>query len=176
MRILLYLFIFSSKTIENALGTLRVIVVANGKKTLSAVLQAVISVMWITAAGAVVINVTKDPLKIVFFALGSGFGSYLGSFIEQKMALGSNMITSIVDQNFGSIIANKLRDQGYAVTVLSGEGKDKLRSILMIMVPRKDRFEVVDIIKTIDENSMVVSGNARAIYGGYMCDSKDPDL
>lgn len=158
--ILIYLFIFLSKIVENALATLRLIVVANGKKLLGAILQFAISLVWIIVTGAVVVNVHKDPLKILFFALGSFVGSYVGSYIEEKVAMGSNMLLSIVSQDLGNPIASKIREEGFAVTVLQGEGKEKKRAILMIMVSRKKRHHLVDVIQKMDQEAFIVSENA----------------
>ena len=76
-----YSAIFIAKVIENALSTLRLIVVAKGKKVLGAILQFIIAFVWVITTGIVVTNVKDDPLKIVFFALGSLIGSYIGSVI-----------------------------------------------------------------------------------------------
>ena len=167
MNIGLYAVIFISKVIENSLGTLRLIVVANGKKGLGAILQFIIALVWVVVTGAVVTNIMEDPLKIVFFALGSYVGSYVGSFIEEKMALGSNMLMAIVDEDYGEEIIEELRINNYAVTVLQGEGKDKGRNVLMIMVPRKKRREIVEIVNSIDSSSMIVAESATTISGGY---------
>jgi uncharacterized protein YebE (UPF0316 family) len=167
MNIALYIIIFLSKVFENALGTLRLIVVANGKKGLGAILQGIIGLVWVVITGVVVVGITQDPFKVVAFALGSGVGSYLGSLIEQKMALGSNMLIAIVDNELGNIISEKIRNDGYAVTALDGKGKDKHRSVLMIVVVRKKRHNVVNIIKDIDSEAMIVSEVARPILGGY---------
>ena len=117
--ILIYILIFLSKIIENALATLRLIVVANGKKVLGAILQLCISLVWILVTGIVINNLTKDILKIVFFALGSLVGSYLGSFIEEKMALGYNLITCITNDN-EKILYNQLDLKGYNFITLNG--------------------------------------------------------
>lgn len=167
MNIIIYILIFISKVIELALGTLRLIVVAHGKKWLGAFLQFAIALVWVIVTGAVVINITKDPLKVFFFALGSLVGSYLGSIIEEKMAMGDNLLMSITDTNLGKIIAEKVRNEGYAVTVLKGEGKDQNRHILMVMVSRKKRQHVIDVIKQIDVSAMIIAENIRSINGGY---------
>ncbi|MGE5456425.1 MAG: DUF2179 domain-containing protein [Ignavibacteriales bacterium] len=167
MNVAIYILIFLSKVFENALGTLRLIVVSNGKKELGAILQGAIGLVWVITTGVVVIDITKDPFKIIAFAVGSAVGSYLGSIIEQKMALGSNMVTAIVDNTLGSNIASKIRSEGFAVTVLDGKGMDKDRNVLMIVVVRKKRHYVVDIIKAIDKEAMIVSEVARPILGGY---------
>lgn len=167
MNIILYLIIFISKTIEVALGTLRLIVVANGKKIMGAILQGIISIVWIVITGMIVIDIGKDPLRIVAFALGCTVGSYIGSYIEEKIALGNNMIIAIVDKELESNISSKIRERNFAVTVLNGCGKEKERSVLMIMVARKKRHHVVSIIKKFDRRAMIVAENAFSINGGY---------
>lgn len=167
MTIFIYALIFFSKVLENALSTLRLIVVANGQKFFGATLLFVISLIWIAITGIVIIDIWKDPLKIFFFALGSFFGSYVGSIIEEKMALGSNMLIVIIDKISGSNIINNLRTNNYAVTVIDGEGKDNDKNILMIMTTRKKRKNIVKIIKEIDSSSMIIAESAMTITGGY---------
>lgn len=167
MNYIIYTIIFLSKTIELALGTLRLIVVANGKKLLGAILQGIAALVWVFAVGLVVVDVTSDPWKIVAFAVGSAFGSYLGSFLEEKMALGSNMLMAIIDKQLEYAATVAIRNQGYAVTVVNGQGKEKERSILMIMVARKKRSEIVNIIKNIDCEAMIISEIASTINGGH---------
>lgn len=144
MNIPLYCMIFFSKVLENALATLRLIVVANGKKWLGAILQFIVALVWVFVTGAVVSGIKEDPLKVVFFALGSFVGSYIGCMIEEKLALGNNMITTIVSNQNAIPIIQKLRKEHYGVTVLEGKKKDQ--TILMSLIPRKKREEVIDII------------------------------
>lgn len=165
---LLYFIIFTSKVIENAIGTLRIIVIANGKKILGAILQGIIAIIWIFAIGLVVTNVIEDPFKVIAFALGSIVGSYLGSYLEEKIALGNNLLTVIIDNQFGETIINKIRNHHFAVTSMTGEGKETEKTILFIFVPRKKVNEILNIIKAIDSNALIISENAYKISGGYL--------
>ncbi len=160
---MLYLLIFSSKVIENALSTLRLIVVSNGKKKLGATLQGVIAIVWIIVTGVVVININKDPLKIVFFALGSLVGSYIGSLIEEKIALGSNLLTIVVSKDMEDKVVRKIDELNYKVTIIDGRGLKKERSILLIIVSRKERVDLIKEIKKIDKDALVVVESAYAI-------------
>jgi len=166
-QIILYVVIFVSKVIENALGTLRLIVVANGKKGLGALLQGLIALVWVLVTGTVVVDVLEDPMKIIAFALGSLAGSWLGSYLEEKLAIGDNMLITIIDDDLKEAVVTSIRNKGFAVTILNGEGKDKKRAVLMIMVSRKQRHQLVSIIKSIDSNAMIVSENASSLHGGY---------
>lgn len=167
MKLWICFFIFGAKVMETSLGTFRLIVVANGKKWLGAFLSGIISIVWVISTGMVVTNFNKYPLRIIFLALGCFVGSYLGSFIEEKMAMGNNMMVAITNDNFGSIICTHLRIHGYAVTMTKGRGMDNIKNILFIMVPRKKRIEVCSIIEKIDENAMILTYNANMIHGGF---------
>lgn len=79
------LVIFINKVIENMLGTVRIIVIAKNKKITGAILNGLISLIWILSASMVLINIDNNPYKIFFFCLGAVVGSYLGSTIEEKL-------------------------------------------------------------------------------------------
>lgn len=79
------LIIFINKIIENMLGTVRIIVIAKNKKITGAILNGLISLIWILSTSMVLINVDNNPYKIFFFCLGAMIGSYLGSSIEENM-------------------------------------------------------------------------------------------
>lgn len=163
----IYFLIFITKIIENSLGTLRLIVVASGKKLLGSILNGIISIVWVIGTGMVLIDVTKDPLKIVFFCLGSILGSYLGSFIEEKIALGNNLLMSIVSFDFGELIAKELRKEKFVVTCLIGNGKNDLKSVLLVMIPRKKTHTCVSLISSIDQNAIIISECATALKDGF---------
>lgn len=158
MNIILYFIIFISKTIELALGTLRIIVIANGRKIFGAILQGIIAIVWMCITGVVIVNITKDPFKIVAFALGSAFGSYVGSLIEEKMAIGSNMIIVITRKELEEKITSIINNNGYNVT--NFEGCDKKKAILVVVLTRRDRKNIVNLIRKEDKNVNIIVNNA----------------
>ena len=156
MNMFIYFLIFIFKVLENTLSTLRIIVVANGRKLLGSILQGVIALVWAFSTGLVVVDVLKDPFKVVSFTLGSLVGSYIGSLIEEKIAMGSNMLTAVIDNSFSSKVINALKKQKYEVIILNGKRKDEFKNILFIMVKRKKRNDVIKLIKNIDSNSTII--------------------
>lgn len=163
---LLYFIIFISKIIENALSTLRMIVVSNGKKKLGAFLNGIIAIVWILVTGVVIIDINKDVFKIIFFCLGSIVGSYLGSVIEEKIALGSNMILAIIESKYINLIENILNNKDYYTTFIDSKNKDT--SLLIIMVRRKKVNQILKTIKRIDENAIVIAERARTISDKFV--------
>ena len=67
------------------LSTVRIIVIAKNKKILGAILNGLISLVWIFSTSMVISNINKNIHKIISFCLGAIIGSYLGSIIENKI-------------------------------------------------------------------------------------------
>lgn len=156
---IIYMAIFFSKIIENALATLRLIVVANGKKKIGAFLQGMVALVWIFVTGIVIVDINKNIFKIVFFCLGSIVGSYLGSVIEEKIALGSNVLMCIVNKKYELSIKKSLNE--YKITTI--EEKGNKYSILIIFIKRKETKKISNIIKSIDNDSIIISEKAKNI-------------
>ena len=150
------LLIFILKIIENCLNTIRIILVSNNKKVLGALLLGITSLLWIISASIVIIN--NSILKIISFVIGSVIGSYLGSLIEEKIALGTSLITVIIDNKYTDIIKNKLN---YKISIIKNDKED----ILLIIVPRKKRNNLVNIIKKINNNATIISERIYHING-----------
>ena len=147
-----YLLIFIMKVIENALATLRVIIVSNGKKLIGAILSLLMSIIWVISTSLVVQNFT-NLFSIVAFSLGCFVGSYLGSLMEGKLAIGSNMLITIIKPNLGNIIQNELKNNNYKSYLLNGNSED----ILLVLVKRKQRSKVLDIIYGLDDKAEIIS-------------------
>lgn len=160
MNFITYFLIFMAKVIENTLGTLRLIIVANGKKVSGAILQGIIAIIWAISAGIVIVDVNKDILKIIFFALGSLVGSYIGSLIEEKIALGSSIITSIINEKDALLIIRALRKKRYVVSTINIDNKKRT---IAIMVHRKRIKNVSNIIKKIDNNAVIIAQSINPI-------------
>lgn len=149
---LIYIFIFFSKIIENAIATLRLILVANGKKLFGAILNLTISIIWIISTSLVVLD--NNIYKIIVFALGSFLGSYIGSLIEEKIAIGSNMLYIITDKI--NLVKEKLDSLNYSSYVLND-------NMLVIVVSRRERKNILDIIRNIDEEVIIISEAAKQL-------------
>lgn len=151
---MVYFFIFISKIIENAIATLRLIVVANGKKFLGALLNLIISLIWIISTSLTIIDINEDYFKIIVFALGSFLGSYIGGLMEEKIAIGSNMLFAVSKKEIE--IKEQLDKLKYNSYIINND-------ILIIMVERKKRKEILNIIREIDPEVTIISETAKKL-------------
>ena len=155
MKILIYLAIFIFKIIEDALATLRLIVVSNGKKKLGAILQFVVTLIWIILTGTVLMGLQKDIFKAIAFAVGALFGSYLGSVLEEKMALGTNVF--IVELNYKKALEliKILEEEKFQISKFRSSNQENV--ILMITGARKQTKKIVSTVKEIDKEAIILS-------------------
>ena len=156
---LIYPTIFISKILENTLSTLRIIVVSNGKKKLGAILQGVIALLWLLIACIVIVDINKDIFKILCFCLGCIIGSYLGSLIEEKLALGNNTIIAIINNKYKNDIFKKLNK--YNINTINTNQK---KAIIMIIIPRKKTYYINNIIHNIDTTATITNLRSKIIY------------
>ncbi len=149
----IYLGIFLFKIIEDALATLRLIVVSNGKKLFGAILQFITTIIWVLLAGTVLINFMQDFWKVVAFSFGALVGSYVGSLIEEKIALGTNLFMIKIKEEKISSLVRKLKANNIDV--------DKVRSdngnIVIVSGARKRTKQVINLVNSIDKNNIILS-------------------
>ena len=155
MNFLIYFAIFIFKIIEDALATLRLIVVSNGKKKLGAILQFLVTLIWIVLTSSVLIGLKDDIFKAIAFAFGSLFGSYLGSVLEEKIALGTNIFMVEIENSKSLKLIDILEKEKFNTSrVRSGNDKN---TILVVTGRRKDKGKIVSLIKKIDEKAIILS-------------------
>lgn len=150
---LIYFFIFIFKIIEDALATLRLIVVSNGKKGLGAILQFIITLIWIVLTGTVLMGLQKDLFKVLAFALGSLFGSYFGSFLEEKIALGMNLVLVELENKNAIKLKNVLEQKKFSLVTIFNDKS----SVLFIICKRRQMRIIITAIRSIDKKAIIIS-------------------
>ncbi|MBR2840999.1 MAG: hypothetical protein IKF01_03920 [Bacilli bacterium] len=149
MNILLYFGIFLFKIIEDSLSTLRLIVVSNGKKVFGAILQFIVTIIWVILTGSVLINFMKDIYKIIAFSLGALVGSYFGSLLEEKIALGTSGFTIKIKKNKVNYLKRLLCDKHINII-------DFNNGILLVTLPRKMNKKVLERVRKVDDNAIII--------------------
>ena len=149
---MIYLYIFISKILENTLATLRIIVVANGKKKLGALLQGMVATLWILVIGIIVTNINKDIFKIICFITGSIVGSYTGSILEEKIALGNVLI--IVKSNNINIIKKYYKKK--KITTYS--------NYICFIIKRRKIKKVINEITKLDKDCKIITERIKINY------------
>ena len=160
--------IFFSKIIEVAIGTMRIILISKGYKKPGSILAFFEVLLWIFVASTVIMGMTDAPLKGIIYALGFAIGVYIGSIIENKVAVGKILIHVISSKETSMDIISVLRQSGHGVTSLDAHGKDSDRVVLMIFANRKNKQTIINLIESINSKAVIVANEVSIVSGGYV--------
>ncbi len=159
------LAIFILRVIDMTLGTVRILVSMRGSKFATWLLGFVQSMIFVLAITSVLSNL-DNFLNIVSYAAGFATGGVLGVWLEGKMAIGYVRVQAVSSLR-GAELAERLRDEGFAVTEVSARGKDGMVSMLNIAVLRKRVNLAAKIIREVDEDAFVTTEEMRAVRRGF---------
>jgi uncharacterized protein YebE (UPF0316 family) len=141
-------FIFLAEVCVVTLCTLRTIFLAKGMRFLAPLLGFFEVSLWLFAIGEVMRNL-DDVRCALAFASGFTLGTFLGILIEQKLALGSVVVRTITTKDILPLVGT-LRDAGYGVTCLPGQGASGPVQMIFTVVPRRLLGHVTAILKGFD--------------------------
>ncbi|MBS7525709.1 DUF2179 domain-containing protein [Fusibacter paucivorans] len=164
---MIYLFIVMFKIVEVSISTVRIVLITKGERKIGAFIAFFEVSLWVILVSTVLNNIAENPLKIIAYALGFAIGNFLGSVLEERIGIGMSEMTVIVREEHGLPLATQLREKGYAVTLIHGEGKSHPRFVLMMYVPRKKVKGCVELIKETQENAVITVSDKKPIYGGF---------
>ncbi|MGQ9556965.1 MAG: DUF2179 domain-containing protein [Desulfurispora sp.] len=161
-----YLFIFTARVADMSLDVIRVLMLMRGKKVYAAIIGFVEVSIFILALNQVLSGGLHDIGKIIAYAGGFATGNYVGVLLENKLAIGYATIQVFPQKHCVQQIIAALREQGFGVTSVRGEGRDGERIILFVTLKRKDMPEAVKLLEKIEPCIFYSVVDTRQIHGG----------
>ena len=142
--LVLPLLVFLARVLDVTLGTLRIIFISQGKRNLAPVLGGIEVFIWITIVSQIV-GSAHNILAYVAYAAGFAAGNYIGMYIEGKLAIGTQVLLAIVQENSDRMIT-RLHAAGFGVTCVDGNGANGPVKLVYTIVPRRHLEKVLSII------------------------------
>jgi len=143
------LLIALARVTDITLDTIRTVFIVQGRRATAALLGFFEALIYIVAV-AKVLQHFDHAVYAVAYATGFAAGTYLGITLEQRLALGEQIVaifTRKVDQ-----VAPALRDKGYAVTEFHGKGRDGDIAALYVQIPRRRAMRVIADARDADDD------------------------
>jgi uncharacterized protein YebE (UPF0316 family) len=159
------LLIFVMRCIDVSLGTLRMILTIQGRRSLSSLIGFVEVSIFITAVASVVAG-PLSPLRILAYGGGFAAGTFLGVTIDRKLALG-DVIIRVISKQHGPMM-KALTAVGFGVTLLEGRGgRGSEVGVVFSVCHRRRMPEALHILRQIDRSAIVTVQDLRTQYLGY---------
>lgn len=151
--VILPLFIFFARIIDVSLGTLRIIFVTKGMQRVAPLIGFFEVFIWLLAISRIMQNL-DNWVCYVAYAAGFASGNLIGMLIEEKLAIGHEMIRVITRKDATNLI-DELRETGHGVTWVNARGIEGDVAVLYIIARRSMISGVLDLIN---------KHNPRALY------------
>lgn len=166
--IILPLLIFLSRLGDVTMATLRHIFISKGLKKIVPILGFFEVLIWLVAMRQVFSHLNNAACFIAW-AAGFSAGTYLGMYIEERLALGTQIIRVITNENVG-VLTEILKQHHQGVTIVDGQGAMGPVKLLFMIVKRSDKQHVLDIVKTHAPNAFFTIEDIKSFEHGVFVD------
>ena len=162
--IVLPLIIFFARICDVSLGTLRIVFVSKGKKKIAPILGFFELFIWIVVISE--LFKTADSIMCYFaYAGGYAAGNFIGMNIEERIALGSQLIQVFSSKDV-TALRKSLQEAGFGTTMVEGDGSAGKTNILYTVINRKTFAKAEKILKDFDPLIFYVIEDVRLVKSG----------
>jgi uncharacterized protein YebE (UPF0316 family) len=158
------LLVFVSRVADVSLGTLRIIFISRGKRNIAPILGFVEVFIWITVVSQIVSH-AHNFIAYLAYAAGFAAGNYVGMWIEDRLAIGTQVVRVII-QNNHALLTENLHNAGYGMTCVDGQGTTGPVKMVYTVVKRKDMAKVINIIHQTHPNAFITIEDLRSTQAG----------
>lgn len=148
-----------------SLFTIRLIFVMKGQRLLASILSTVEVFTYLMGLNIALANIDK-PLNLIAYCLGWGSGVYLGSKIEEWLALGYVTFQIVVDSS-ESNLPETLRQKGFGVTSWLAQGREGGRLTMLVLVKRSNEKKLLKTVEELAPRAFLISYDPRYFRGGF---------
>ncbi|MDH3269986.1 MAG: DUF2179 domain-containing protein [Gemmatimonadota bacterium] len=164
------LVVFLLRVTDVSMATVRMLLIIRGHRVLAPLIGFFEILIWVTAIGIVVQHLSS-PAHVIGYAAGFATGSYIGLRLEERLALGLATVRTVVRAG-GAELAGGLRDAGFGVTEMIGQGREGPVEVLYSVLPRRQVTRALAMINEGAPQSFVVVDEPRRVLRGWQFPAK----
>ena len=158
----------AAKIIEITIQSLKTCMMVKGQRIKAAGLGFAECVIWGLVISTIISTLGDNIFLLLFYCVGYAIGLFLGSTIENKIALGTSNLQLIANDDSIEKIEKYLKDQGRGYTVFEGRGSTDKMNMIFIILPRREAARTLNNIRQICDNKVFVVASEISKYaGGY---------
>ena len=162
---LLCVKIFSARILDVSLGTVRTVFTVKGKSLISAMIGFIEVFVWFMIAREALNSDNPSIFIVISYSLGYATGTYIGSILS-KILIKSKLNVQVITDN--ESLTDKLRNDGFAVSVVDIKGKDSDKYMLIIGINNNKKNLLTSKIKEYDKNAFVYINETVYIHNGFI--------
>ena len=158
----------AAKILEITIQSLKTCMMVKGQRLKAAGLGFVECTIWGLVISTIIGTLGDNLFLLAFYCVGYATGLFLGSTLENKIALGTSSLELIANDENTEKITEYLKENSRGYTVLDGHGSKERMNMIFIVLPRRDASLVLKQIRRICNNNVFVVVDEISKYaGGY---------
>ncbi|MBP3315254.1 MAG: DUF2179 domain-containing protein [Clostridia bacterium] len=158
----------AAKIIEITIQSLKTCMMVKGQRLKAAGLGFIECTIWGLVISTIIGTLGDNLFLLAFYCVGYATGLFLGSTLENKIALGTSSLQLIANDEYTSKIIDYLQQNSRGYTVFEGYGSTDKMNMIMIVLPRRDATPMLKHIRKICQNNVfVVVDDVNKYAGGY---------
>jgi uncharacterized protein YebE (UPF0316 family) len=159
------LVIFCLRCVDVSLGTLRLILTVQGRRSIASLIGFVEVSLFITAV-ATVVRGPLDVVRVLGYGAGFATGTFLGVTLDRRLGLGDVVVRAITGT--GEAVLAALTDAGFGVTLLNGRGgRGSSVGVVFSVCHRRRLPDVLRVIREVDSAATLTVEEVRQRFQGY---------
>jgi uncharacterized protein YebE (UPF0316 family) len=166
--ILVCLLVCAAKIIEITIQSLKTCMMVKGQRLKAAALGFVECTIWGLVISTLIGSLGDNLFLLIFYCVGYATGLFLGSTLENKIALGTSNLELIANDDSTEKITKYLKENNKGYTVFDGQGSTDKMNMIFIVLPRKETPKTLKEIRAVCDNKVFVAVSEVSKYaGGY---------
>lgn len=166
--------IFIARLADVSLATLRHILIFKGMRKIVPFFGFVEILIWLVAITQVMQNLSNVACYLGF-AFGFAAGTYVGIVVEEKLALGHQLVRIITRKPLPDL-HTLLIDNGYGVTVVPARGSQGPVELFFVATERKRMPKLLGALHDFDPELFYTVEDVRSVTAGIFSRSSGPAL
>lgn len=159
------LLIFCARLVDVSLSTLRILLLSRGMKKVAPFVGFFEVMVWLFAISQAMKHL-DHWFNYVAYAGGFASGTWLGFFLENRLALGLQSVQIITSEDATDLI-ERLRSDRFGVTDFAARGiRGNVRLILTI-IKRKDLGKVLNTVRDAHPTAFISVQDVRSVQEGF---------
>lgn len=160
------LLIFCARLLDVSLSTIRIILVSRGMRRIAPFIGFFEALIWLFAISQVMQHL-DHWINYVAYAGGFAAGTWMGIFLEGRIALGL-LAVRIITQDDATDLLQRLRDEKFGATDFAARGiKGNVRLIFTI-IQRRDYERLIRIIEETHPKAFISTSDVRSVREGFI--------
>lgn len=166
------LLIFLARMGDVSLSTLRIILVSRGMKQLAPFIGFFEVTIWLFAISQAMKHL-DHWYNYVAYAGGFSAGTWMGIWLEERLALGLLSVRIITAEDASDLLA-RLRSDRFGVTDFAARGVSGNVRLIFSVIQRKDLERMREIIRSTHPKAFISIADVRSVSEGFIPTARGP--